>query len=172
MRFTQQAILNAPVDDVDLENWLFTLSDSEYQASARGHLGAGTFIEDGVRGSVNLESIGGTLMVQHYHAVSTRANRVEMLSKRTRGYVFHVIPVHFLVHWTLTATPETSETTTFECAVELKMSPLIRLAATLIATRYFLRKHVDEETPGFAADINRKLASRLWTGNATSNVSP
>ena len=41
------------------------------------------------------------------------------------------------------------------------MSPLIRLAAALIATPYFLRKHVDEETRGFATDIDRKLALRV-----------
>ena len=70
MKFNQQAVLNASVDEVDLEKWLFTLSDSEYQAAARGHRGAGVFTEEGVRGSINVESIGGTLMVQHYHAVS------------------------------------------------------------------------------------------------------
>ena len=68
MKFNQQAVLNASVDEVDLEKWLFTLSDSEYQATARGHRGAGVFTEDGLRGSINVESIGGTLMVQHYHA--------------------------------------------------------------------------------------------------------
>ena len=41
------------------------------------------------------------------------------------------------------------------------MSPLIRLAAALIATPYFLRRHVDEETRGFATDIDRKLALRV-----------
>ena len=161
MKFNQQAVLNASVDEVDLEKWLFTLSDSEYQAAARGHRGAGVFTEDGVRGSINVESIGGTLMVQHYHAVRTQPERVAMLSKRTRGYVFHLIPVHFLVRWTLAAKFRTSETTTFSCTVELEMSPLIRLAAALIATPYFLRKHVDEETRGFATDIDRKLALRV-----------
>jgi hypothetical protein len=157
MKFTQQAVVNAPVSEVDLERWLFTLSDSEYRATARGHLGAGVFTEDGVRGSINVESIDGTLMVQHYHAVSAQPERVEMLSRRTRGYVFHLVPVHFLVRWTLTATPRTSETTTFACTVETEMSSLVRLAAALIATPWFLRRHVDEETRGFAADINRKL---------------
>jgi hypothetical protein len=78
MKFNQQAVLNASVDEVDLEEWLFTLSDSEYQAPARGHRGAGVFTEDGVRGSINVESIGGTLMVQHYHAVSAQPERVAM----------------------------------------------------------------------------------------------
>ena len=93
MKFTQQqAVIDAPIDQVDLEKWLFTLSDSEYQAAAHGHRAAGTFTEDGVRGTINVESIGGTLMVQHYHEVSAEPTRVEMLSKRTRAYVFHLIP--------------------------------------------------------------------------------
>jgi hypothetical protein len=158
MEFTQHASLDAPIGQIDLERWLFTLTDAEYQAAARGHLGAGTFVEHGVRGSINVESIGGTLMIQHYRQVSASPDRVELLSKRTRGYVFHVIPVRFQVRWTLTATPGPDETTTFSCAVEVTMSPLIRFAARLIATAFFLRRHVDEETQGFAADITRKLA--------------
>ena len=159
MKFTQQAVIDAPIDQVDLENWLFTLSDADYQAASRGHRGAGSFIEDGVRGTVNFESIGGTLMVQHYHEVSAEPTRVEMLSKRTRAYVFHLIPVHFLVRWTMTATPRTSDTTTFGCTVEVEMPAWLRVAAGSILTPYFLRKHVDEEAPNFAADISRKLAT-------------
>ena len=40
MKFTQQAVINAPVEQVDLEDWLFTLSDSDYQATAKGHKAA------------------------------------------------------------------------------------------------------------------------------------
>jgi len=157
MKFSQQAIVNAPVDTVDLGEWLFTLSDSEYQAAARGHRAAGTFTENGVRGSVNVESMGGTLMIQHYQAVSAEPNRVEMLSRRSRAYVVHLIPVHFLVRWTMTAAPRTSETTTFECTVEIEMPTLVRWAANLTGAPYFVRKHVHEEAPNFAADIERKL---------------
>jgi hypothetical protein len=51
--------------------------------------------------------------------------------------------------------------TAFSCTAETEMPAIVRIAAALIATPYFLRKHrkhVDEETPNFAADINRKLA--------------
>ena len=161
MKFSHQAAINAPVDRVDLEEWLFTLSDSEYQAAAKGHRAAGTFTENGVRGTVNVESIGGTLMVQHYHAVSAEPTRVEMLSKRSRGYVMHLIPVHFLVRWTMTAASRTGDTTTFDCTVEIEMPTLVRLAAKLTGAPYFVRKHVEEEAPNFAADIERKLRARV-----------
>jgi hypothetical protein len=160
MKFNHQAVINAPVDHVDLEEWLFTLSDSEYQAAAKGHRAAGTFTENGVRGTVNVESIGGTLMVQHYHAVGAEPTRLDMLSKRSRGYVMHLIPVRFLVRWTMTATPRTTDTTTFDCTVEIEMPTLVRFAAKLTGAPYFVRKHVEEEAPNFAADIERKLRAR------------
>lgn len=144
----------------DLDKWLFTLSDEDYQAASKGHRAAGGFIQDGIRGTINVETIGGTLMVQHYHEVSAKPTRVEMLSKRTRGYVFHLIPTHFQVRWTMAATPRTANTTTLRCTVEVKMPALLRLAAASIFTPYFLRKHVEEETPLFAADITRKLVAR------------
>jgi hypothetical protein len=65
MKFTQQALLNAPIDQVDLEQWMFSLSDAEYQQAARAHRAAGTFVDNGVRGTVNVESMGGTLIIQH-----------------------------------------------------------------------------------------------------------
>ena len=98
-------------------------------------------------------------MVQHYHEVSAERTRVEMLSTRSHAYVMHLIPVHFLVRWTMTATPRTTDTTTFSCTVEIEMPTLVRFAAKLTGAPYFVRKHVHEEAPNFAADIERKLRS-------------
>jgi hypothetical protein len=56
MKFTEQAVLNAPIDQVDLQQWMFFRSDAEYQQSARGHRAAGTFVDNGVRGVINFES--------------------------------------------------------------------------------------------------------------------
>ena len=159
MKFTQEAVIDAPITAVDLEEWLFNLSDSDYQAASRGHRAAGAFTENGVRGTINVEAMGGTLMVQHYHEVSAAPARVEMLSERTQAWVFHMIPVHFGVRWTMTATARTSDTTTFGCTVETAMPAWLRVASALIGTPYFLRKHVEEEAPKFAADISRKLTA-------------
>jgi len=93
--------------------------------------------------------------------VSAEPTRVEMLSKRSRGYVMHLIPVHFLVRWTMTAASRTGDTTTFDCTVEIEMPTLVRLAAKLTGAPYFVRKHVEEEAPNFAADIERKLRARV-----------
>jgi hypothetical protein len=160
MEFTQHTVINAPADQVNLKDWLFTLSDSEYQAAAKGHKAAGTFTTDGVRGMVNVESIGNVLVVQHYLAVKADSNHMEMVSKRSLVYLLHLIPTHVWVRWTMTAAALTKDTTTFSCTVETQLPPLVRLAATLSAFGYFLRKHVDEETVSFAADITRKLPTR------------
>ena len=155
---THEAVIDAPIEQIDLANWLFTLSDEDYQAASRGHRGAGTFTTaDGVRGTVNIETVGGILLVQHYHEVHAERARVEMLSERTRGLIMHLIPAHFQVRWTLTATPTNGDATLFRCTVEVTMPTLLRLAAASIFTPYFVRKHVEEETPRFAADIRRKL---------------
>ena len=43
LRGTATVTLDVPSADIDLESWLFGLSDQDYQACARGHHGAGVF---------------------------------------------------------------------------------------------------------------------------------
>jgi hypothetical protein len=155
MKFTQHTVINAPVEQVDLEDWLFTMSDSDYQGAAKGHRAAGTFTTDGVRGMVNVESMGGTLIIQHYKAIHAEPTRVQMLSEGSRAYTFHLFPTPVWVRWTMTAEARTADT--FTCTVEAVMPPVLRLPAKLTGLEYFVRKHLDEETLGFAADITRKL---------------
>ena len=61
------ATINAPIDLVDIPSWCFTLPESEYQACSPAHCSAGaTTTSDGRRMSINVEILGGSLMVQHY----------------------------------------------------------------------------------------------------------
>jgi hypothetical protein len=106
---------------------------------------------------VNVEVMGGGLIIQHYREVHAEPTRVEMLSERSRVYLLRLIPATVLVRWTMTATPRTLDTTTFECIVEIELSPALRLGSTLTGLGYFIHNHLDEETLGFAADITRKL---------------
>ena len=92
MKRTGHTTLDVPIDRVDLTDWLFTLTDAEYQAAApTAHRAAGTFIQDGVRGTVNVEAIGGHLIIQHYREVTGTPTPVEMLSNRSRVYLFHLL---------------------------------------------------------------------------------
>jgi hypothetical protein len=61
------AVINAPLDKIDIPTWCFDLAEGEYQACSPAHISAGlTTAPDGRRMSINVEIIGGSLMVQHY----------------------------------------------------------------------------------------------------------
>ncbi len=62
------AIINAPIEKIDIPSWCFSLPEKEYQSCSPAHIAAGfTTAPDGTRMSINVETIGGSLMVQHYH---------------------------------------------------------------------------------------------------------
>ena len=151
-----RATLEVPSTDIDLESWLFGLSDEEYQACARGHRAAGVFTDERGRGSVNVESIGGNLLIQHYRLVRGEPSHVEMFSEASRVYLMHLVPVVGSVRWTLTMTPTTETTSELSCTVEVGLHPVLRVLGSLMAVGTFLQRHVTEETGGFAADIARK----------------
>lgn len=61
------ATINAPIEKIDIPRWCFTLPEKEYQSCSPAHIAAGfTTAPDGTRMSINVETIGGSLMVQHY----------------------------------------------------------------------------------------------------------
>src|SRR6516165_4749078 len=64
------AMIHAPVERVDIADWLLHLPDAEYQRCAPpDHVAAGTTTtDDGRPMSINVEVIGGSLVVQHYGA--------------------------------------------------------------------------------------------------------
>ena len=157
MKHTGTAILDVPADQVDLENWIFTLSDAEYQACSRGHRAAGAFVQDGVRGTVNVEAIGGHLIVQHYHEVSAKPSHVEMLSKNSRVYLFHVVPATIQVRWTMSVAPRDAESSEFSCTVELIMPPVLRLLGAMSLLGLAIRVLDAQSRDRDALNIRRRL---------------
>jgi len=63
---TAKVATKEPSEEIDLGTWIFGLSDRDYRACAKGHHGAGTYTDENGRGMVNVESVGGHLIVQHY----------------------------------------------------------------------------------------------------------
>lgn len=62
-------IINAPLEKVDIADWLFNLPDAEYQRCSHVHIAAGhTTSDDGHPMSINVEMIGEAIMVQHFVA--------------------------------------------------------------------------------------------------------
>lgn len=71
------ATVNAPLERIDLPRWCFSLSEKEYQQCSPAHIAAGaTTAPDGRRMSINVEVIGGSLMVQHYVEVLGRRDHL------------------------------------------------------------------------------------------------
>ena len=59
--------VNAPLGKIDIPAWCFNLPEREYNACSPAHVSAGfTTAPDGKRMSINVEIIGGSLIVQHY----------------------------------------------------------------------------------------------------------
>jgi hypothetical protein len=156
---TAHVTLDEPSAEVDIEAWLFTLSDGDYQACARGHRGAGVFSDEQGRGMLNIESIGGNLIVQHYREVRADRSSVEMYSPASRVYLFHVIPVAAAVRWTLDVTSKTATASDFACTVRVDLPHVLAVLARLSLLGHFLGHHVEEEAQGFADDIHRKQRS-------------
>jgi hypothetical protein len=158
MKSSSQTVINLPVDRIDLPAWLAKLSDRDYQACSPAHRAAGIFYENGVFGSINVENVGGHLLVHHYLAEDASAQRITMRSRNTRAYVLHIAPATIEVIWKLEVEPRDSGSSLFRCTVEANMPALLAFVATLALLPLFLRRHVQGETPQFAADLARKVA--------------
>src|SRR5262245_28063089 len=142
---TARVPLNVAGDEIDLEGWLFALSDADYQGCAAGHRGAGVFADEQGRGMINVESIGGHLIVQHYRPVRAACSSVEMHSPASRVYLFHLVPVAAAVRWTLEVMPETRTSVYLACTVEVGLPPLLGALARISLLGHFLGRHVEEE---------------------------
>lgn len=147
-----------PAERIDLVEWLANLSDRDYQACSRGHRGAGTFRENGAFGSINVENVGGHLLVQHYLAAKSTPHHVVMHSRNTRIYLMHVVPTTIAVVWTLEVEPKDSSSALFRCTVDARLPVALAVVGRLGLLPMFLRRHVQEEAPLFARDIGRKIA--------------
>jgi hypothetical protein len=157
---TAHVTLDAPSDEIDLEAWLFGLSDADYQACAKGHHGAGVFTDEHGRGMVNVESIGGYLIVQHNRCVRADRSIVEMYSSASRVYLFHLVPVAVAVRWTLEVKPKAAAASAFFCTVGVKLPPVLGALARLTLLGHFLRRHVEEEALGFEATSPSKTINQ------------
>jgi hypothetical protein len=76
------AVVHAPIEQVDIADWLLNLPDAEYQRCCPpDHIAAGsTTTDDGRPMSINVEEIGGGLMVQHYVAEVHQPHHCRMVS--------------------------------------------------------------------------------------------
>jgi hypothetical protein len=76
------ATIDAPIEKIDIYEWLRTLPDQEYQRCAPpDHKAAGyTVTDDGRPMSINVEMIGTSLVVQHYVYETADKDHCHMVS--------------------------------------------------------------------------------------------
>jgi hypothetical protein len=66
---TVNHVMNVPIEKVNIADWLLNLPDAEYQRCSPAHIACGTTTSDnGEPMSINVETIGDTLVIQHYVA--------------------------------------------------------------------------------------------------------
>lgn len=157
-RAASEVPLDMPASSLDLPQWLFGLSDLEYQECAKGHLGAGVSrLPNGKRTSVNVESVGGHLAVQHYVEEVSTANHLRLVSERSDVWIFHLIHIRPRVTWEMALVPTSERACTFQHRVSLEHpSVLIKVASMLCFVPFFVSRHDREETTLFAASLARK----------------
>ncbi len=157
------AIVNAPIEKIDLPTWAFTLPDKEYQGCSPAHVAAGfTTAPDGTRMSINVEIIGGSLMVQHY---------VEKLAEKDRLILESISDVFtpngrttIHIHWELSVRAIDANSCEFTNFVRSRATDemLTLLDRQGIPFEVFKAQrqpmsiaHNQGETPLFAASIER-----------------
>jgi hypothetical protein len=166
-----EATIHAPLAAIDLTDWVFTLTDIEYQACSTNHIAAATTrTPEGKRMSINVEHVGN-LMVQHYvEDVAERSHcRLISLSDSvgpdvsSRGKV--------VVIWSFTVVAIDAGATKLTNSVEVRSTPGyleslanrgVPIAKASEVVQSALTAHNAEETPLFARDIERKAFARRW----------
>src|SRR5271154_3315129 len=109
---TVAAIMHVPLEKVNIADWLLTLPDAEYQRCSHAQIAAGTsHTDDGRIMSINVETIGDALIVQHCVAEVKESALCRMVSIsdaiNNNGYTT------VKVEWTLSARKIDDQTTEY-----------------------------------------------------------
>lgn len=159
-----RAIINAPIEKVDIGDWLLNLPDAEYQRCSTKHIGAAmssTF--EGQPVSLNVETIGEALMVQHYVALVHQPDYCRMLSISDAITAAGRTKVQVL--WEFRATKIDENTCAYSNAIHATATPEffrfieehnVSLENAHEARQLASDEHNREETPLFAKSIENK----------------
>lgn len=159
------ATIDAPMDKIDIANWLLNLPDKEYQRCAPpDHKAAGyTTSDDGQPMSINVEMIGTGLVVQHYVAEVAEKHHCHMVSTSdvftpngwTTCQVIWCLEAEAIddTHSKYTNTVTSHPTVEFMDFIAANGQSFEEAAAARQAAS---SEHCSRETPLFAASIGRK----------------
>ena len=163
------AVINAPIEWVDIADWLLNLPDAEYQRCAPpDHIAAGyTTSDDGRPMSINVEQIGTGLVIQHYIGEVIEKHHCHMVSL-SDVYTPHG-RTKVQVIWDLSVKPIDAERCEYTNNVMALTTPSfltfigehgIKLEQAAVDRQAASSNHNSRETPLFAKSIERKALAK------------
>ena len=155
--FYYEQEINVPVDSIDMYKWLRELTDIEYQSFSKGHQAMGHLNEGKFGGMINVEIVGGLLLVQHYSIKDKSKSHVNSYSDKSRGYLMGIIPIKVEVRWSLRVLATSENKSTFICEVGVLIPSRILSFISGPVLSYSLKRHLKEEGALFALDIENKF---------------
>ena len=121
-----------------------------------GHRAIGTQGGKHFEGMVNVGSMAGALIIQHYRTELLTPHHIRLLSERSRAYLMHVWPFHLRVFWEMQVTSVSATEACLRCTIDVKNPLWVGFLGLFNASNYWIRQHLIEETRGFARDLTRK----------------
>ena len=153
MKYTHEASVPLPLSAIHLDKWIFGMTEQEYMACARGHRAIGMLGCPERTGMVNVESMAGSLIVQHYTTQLLEPHHVRFFSGASRAYLLHLLPFRLSVSWEMEATSVSSEASQLRCTINVRLPWWVRIIGVFNATGFWIRRHLIEETGGFARNL-------------------
>jgi hypothetical protein len=164
---TVTATINAPIEKVNIADWLLHLPDAEYQRCAHAHIAAGTTTtDDGRAMSINVETIGDAVVIQHYVAEIHEPQLCRMVS--ISDSISPAGRTRLRVVWELSARKTDDQTCEFtnhihSTAIDETLAFFdkhgIPFERARDARQQASHAHNLEETPNFAKSIERGALS-------------
>lgn len=176
-----KAVIHAPIQHVDIADWLMTLPDAEYQRCAPpDHIACGsTTGDDGRKMSINVEQIGEGLVIQHYVAEVLEPHHCRMVSHsdvysphgRSKVQVIWDLSVKAIDAGSCEYTNDVTGLTTPEFMTFIKTHG-ITVEQAAAARQAASSNHNSRETPLFAKSIERNALVRksALTGNSNGKT--
>jgi hypothetical protein len=157
-RFNSSSIINLPISQINLYDWLISMSENDYKSCSKAHKAVGLVTIDNVEGMINVENIGGQLLIQHYKIIEKQPHHLLLSSLKSDVYLFHILKVQVEVEWTMTLKEKDENSCEFTCQVGVQYpNILLKLAHMSAGGNYFLARHTNEEGPLFAKYIEKKF---------------
>src|SRR5271163_5006053 len=164
---TVTATIQAPIEKMNIADWLLDLSDAEYQRCSTAHIAGGNSTSDNGRPmSINVEPIGDAFVIQHYVAEIHEPHFCRIVSisdsvspaGRTKLQVVWELGVKKIDEQSCEYTNHV-HSTAIDQTLEFLRAHNISFETERDARQRTSHAHNQEETPKFAKSIERKALS-------------